>query len=94
MEGQIQRPDKQATTRRARRRGARAAFLAVALGVAAVGALGGCARSPTELPDAKTMPTRTAADAERARHAKSMSETQSAAAERQSGAIKKIEGSQ
>ena len=54
--------------------------------------LAACAQSPTTLPDASTMPSRASADADRARHAKAMGETSSAATSRQSKAIETIEG--
>lgn len=64
-------------------------IVAVLLGCAA-----GCAQSPTSLPDPATMPTRTSADADRERHQREMSETQSAANSRQGSAIEKIQGTQ
>lgn len=50
-----------------------------------------CAQGNTTLPDAATMPTRASADADRARHAKAMGETSSAATARQTKAIEEIE---
>ena len=65
--------------------------------VAAAGLLaallaGGCSASTTQLPDAASMPTRASADADRARHTKSMGETEAAAGPRQAEAVGKIEG--
>ncbi|MEQ1709987.1 MAG: hypothetical protein ABL908_01140 [Hyphomicrobium sp.] len=54
--------------------------------------MGGCSSSTTRLPDAASMPTRASADADRARHTKSMGETAAAASARQVEAAGKIEG--
>lgn len=63
-----------------------------AAGLLAALLVGGCSASTTRLPDAASMPTRASADADRARHTKSMGETAAAASARQVDAVGKIEG--
>lgn len=53
---------------------------------------GGCAASQTVLPDVASLPSRAAATADRARHERTMVETESVAASRQPEAIERIEG--